>query len=600
MHHSHSAFPLRYLAIALAVYSALQLTFLGLAPISGSSEAREAQVIDTIIRDHEWILPLRNGIIPSKPPLFHWLGALASGAAGEVSEFTARLPSHLAALGILLFSSIAGFRIAQFGQTVEGELHAERVALLTPAILTVLYGFHQLSSQAMVDMTFSFFLWGSISSLFITDADLWRRERRLSSSSRVLFWIFMAGAVLARGPVGLALPLFIIVTTACCVGDLRSTLREVARPTFGWLAFIIPLAWYFAAYLKGGESFIARQLLFENVQRFVGGEKINTESWWFYFPSLLRTSAPWGILMVIGVAFYLRRAPSLSYPGGFKRFTVAPTVALIAGAFLFSLSSGKRHSYMLPLQPFIALQCALLFSMFLERHGLPMRERFWRYTRRLESLLSTLLIVALIALGAAHLIDWGQHPLEEIVKFSCSALTMRIAIVTLIALTTATILKRGGTTLPYARVWGLLILLMTFGVSAGNAVKGTLKGWPVMTEHLLLAAGGAEQIVVIKDTFDEYFDPIFYYAHRPLQIASEKEGITRCTGGSVYVARRSWIERNPNLIPGSIRRLTTLRELKRAFGGSTRGEDLEVFQCFGNNEQAPVTGGELRDAVLKS
>jgi len=45
-------------------------------PIWHHGEAREALVVQGIVRNHEWILPLRNGAIPSKPPFFHWLAAL--------------------------------------------------------------------------------------------------------------------------------------------------------------------------------------------------------------------------------------------------------------------------------------------------------------------------------------------------------------------------------------------------------------------------------------------------------------------------------------------------------------------------------------------
>lgn len=593
-------FPWRSLLLALALYSALQLLFLGLAPVSGSTEAREAQVIDTILRDNEWVLPLRNGIVPSKPPLFHWVGAGLSLVFGGVSELMVRLPSHLAALGILIFASLAGFRVARFSQTVEGVLHQERVALLTPAFLTLTYGFHQLASQAMVDMTFSFFFWGAIASLLLTNPERWRRDRTLSTTSRALLWTSLAGAVLARGPIGLALPIFIIGVTSWYLGGLKGTIREFLRPSIGWLAFSVPLAWYYAAYLQGGEAFLARQLLFENVQRFVGGEKVNTESWWFYIPSLARTAAPFALLMVWGVLIYIRRAPSLACPGGFQRFAIAPTMALIAGVFLFSLSSGKRHSYMLPLQPFIAIQCAILFSMFLERRGLPMRERFWRYARRAEAFMIIMVVTLLIGIGVAYLIDWGHHPLEDIVKFSSAPLTVRASVATLVALLTITALRRGGTRLPYGRVWGLIILFMTISVASGNVIKGVLKGWPIMTEQLLLVATSGERIVVIKDPFDEYFDPIFYYAHRPIEIATSEDGIDRCGSSTVYVARRSWLEAHPERVPGVTQRVTTLRELKRAFGKSERGEDIEVFRCFSREQRKPPATEALRDAVLES
>ena len=59
-------------------------------------EAREALVVRDIIRHDRWLLPLRNGELPSKPVLYHWIGASLTVALGY-SDFTIRLPSVLAA-----------------------------------------------------------------------------------------------------------------------------------------------------------------------------------------------------------------------------------------------------------------------------------------------------------------------------------------------------------------------------------------------------------------------------------------------------------------------------------------------------------------------
>ena len=594
-----STFPFAYLVAALAVYSLLQIIFLGLAPIAGSTEAREAQVIDTILRDGEWILPLRNGIVPSKPPLFHWIGASISSALGDVSELSVRLPSHLAALGILLCSGLVAFRVARFSQTVEGELHQERVALVAPAILSLTYGFHQLASQAMVDMTFFFFLWGALTSLVWSDSEEWKKYSRISWKSRCFFWIFCAGAMLARGPVGVALPIFLVGITGWYLAGLKVTIREGFRPSIGWLAFVVPFTWYYAAYLKGGDAFLARQLFFENVQRFVGGEKINTESWWFYIPSLLRTTAPWGAIMLYAAIRYTLQARSMSYLGGFQRWTLAPTVALVAGTILLSLSSGKRHSYTLPLLPFVAIQCALFFSMFVERRGLPMRERLWRVAQRCEGILAVVLIVTVMAVGIAHTVNWNHHPLEDIVKFACGPLTLRIGTVALLTLMGISLLQRSGTRLPYVRAWVLLVLVLTISVSTGNVIKGTFKGWPLITEQLLLIAKPGQSIAVIKDTFDEYFDPIFFYARRPISILSDSTGIERCNPHVIYVARGSWLAENQHLVHGEIRRIATLRELRRAFSGG-KGEVIEVFSCLPVSREPQPVQGELRDAAWVS
>ena len=77
---------------------------LGELPFYTKGQPREATVVWEIYTNGEWILPLRNGhLIPSKPPLFHWLAALCSFALGELSELAIRLPSAvLAIVGVLL------------------------------------------------------------------------------------------------------------------------------------------------------------------------------------------------------------------------------------------------------------------------------------------------------------------------------------------------------------------------------------------------------------------------------------------------------------------------------------------------------------------
>src|SRR4029079_19602587 len=42
-------------------------------PIDHHGEAREGLVVQAIVDRGEWILPRRNGELPSKPPLFHLL-----------------------------------------------------------------------------------------------------------------------------------------------------------------------------------------------------------------------------------------------------------------------------------------------------------------------------------------------------------------------------------------------------------------------------------------------------------------------------------------------------------------------------------------------
>lgn len=81
-------------------------------PIWHHGEAREGLVVQGIVYNHEWILPFRNGDLPSKPPLFHWIAALTAGMFG-LSDAIVRLPSVIgaglmASVTFMVTRSVAG------------------------------------------------------------------------------------------------------------------------------------------------------------------------------------------------------------------------------------------------------------------------------------------------------------------------------------------------------------------------------------------------------------------------------------------------------------------------------------------------------------
>ncbi len=80
-------------------------------PIWHHGEAREGLVVQGIVHNHEWILPLRNGEMPSKPPFFHWLAALPAFVFGP-SDWIVRLPS---AIGAAIMAAATFFMGSQMG-----------------------------------------------------------------------------------------------------------------------------------------------------------------------------------------------------------------------------------------------------------------------------------------------------------------------------------------------------------------------------------------------------------------------------------------------------------------------------------------------------
>ena len=90
--------------IAVIVISCVMLLpVLGLTDFNTKGEPREAVVALSMLNSGDWILPVNNGMdIPYKPPFFHYCIALVSLLTGSVDEYTSRLPSALALIGMTI------------------------------------------------------------------------------------------------------------------------------------------------------------------------------------------------------------------------------------------------------------------------------------------------------------------------------------------------------------------------------------------------------------------------------------------------------------------------------------------------------------------
>ena len=213
----------------------LTVPFLGLTDFYSKGEPREAVVAYTMVEHGNWILPINNGgDIPYKPPFFHWCIALFSLLQGHVSEFTSRLPSALA----LVAMSVGGFVF--FAKRKNANM-----ALLATLLSLTAFEVHRAGINCRVDMVNTAFMVGALFLMF----RWWERGKHTMPWLAILC---MSGATLTKGPVGMLLP--------CAVmGVFMLTQRESLWSTV-WrlgltalLSLVLPLCWYYAAYLQGGD-----------------------------------------------------------------------------------------------------------------------------------------------------------------------------------------------------------------------------------------------------------------------------------------------------------------------------------------------------------
>jgi len=132
-------------SLALAAFCFLALLPLAYLPdVFQVSEAREGVVTQEILRSGNRVLPLRHGtIVPSKPPLFHWLGSLNPSLKQFSLELFLRLPSLISATTLVFIVSLFCSGLAGL-----------KAGLISVALLMTSWSFLRLATDGRVDMLF--------------------------------------------------------------------------------------------------------------------------------------------------------------------------------------------------------------------------------------------------------------------------------------------------------------------------------------------------------------------------------------------------------------------------------------------------------------
>lgn len=377
----------------------LTVPFLGLTDFYSKGEPREAVVAYTMVEHGNWILPINNGgDIPYKPPFFHWCIALFSLLQGHVSEFTSRLPSALA----LVAMSVGGFVF--FAKRKNANM-----ALLATLLSLTAFEVHRAGINCRVDMVNTAFMVGA---LFL----MYRWWERGKHNMPWLAILCMSGATLTKGPVGMLLP--------CAVmGVFMLTQRESLWSAV-WrlgltalLSLVLPLCWYYAAYLQGGDEFL-RLVKEENIDRLLG--KMAYEShenpFWYNFLTLITGWLPYTLLFVFSL-FVLpwKRFSKSGFMQSVRRAEPMQVFVWLAFGlilFFYCIPKSKRSVYLLPCYPFMAWLMAQYVVWLVANRLSAVKAYAW-----LMSVLGVVLSVAFVVLKTGVVPDTlfhGKHAADNI------------------------------------------------------------------------------------------------------------------------------------------------------------------------------------------
>ena len=364
-----------------------------LTPFFTKGEPREALVVRSMVERGNWLLPKRasaNGwTIASKPPFFHWLGASASRIGGTPTEWTVRLPSVvLATVSVLLVGTMAR---ESFGPTA---------ALAAMLVLASTFEWVRAASTARVDGTLTALM--TIGMLFFYRGMM---AGGLTKTEATIAYVALACAALTKGPVGFVLPGLVLLTALAAQREIRLLPRF--RPILGaTLILAIVGGWYALAAGLGGDSFVQKQILKENVFRFLGATRMKSghaHPFYYYFPTLLSGLLPWTPFVLAALVAAIRSPAARRDP----RVLFPLTWFLVVFVF-YSVADAKRSVYLLALYPAAALLTGWWWNEF-ARGAEPAR---WLTGRGARIFVAILCAIAVVPLVSAAAEGFGLAPLS--------------------------------------------------------------------------------------------------------------------------------------------------------------------------------------------
>jgi 4-amino-4-deoxy-L-arabinose transferase-like glycosyltransferase len=204
--------------------------------------------------------------MPSKLPLFHWLVVAAARVAGtNVTEYALRLPSLVSAGLVVLLVFLAGARWS-----------GPRVGALAALVLATTPAFIAEASNGRVDMTLlAPFVGAQIALMRAIRND---GEQRLPPLRARHVSPPRGARQRARRP-RLGRP---HGAHRAGAGTNPRAAARLIRPLPVLVFLLIAGSWYGLAYLHRGWDFVAKQIVSENEDAFLGGERIPYRSMLYY------------------------------------------------------------------------------------------------------------------------------------------------------------------------------------------------------------------------------------------------------------------------------------------------------------------------------
>ncbi len=263
----------------------------------------------------------------NKPPMAFWIHGFFLKIFGARLA-AARIPSILAAVGVLIFSMLSVRNLA-----------TRREAILSGIVLATTYEFFRRTREISLDF------W----QLFFVMVAVWLITKAIRTGAR-------APIILCGIPIGLALlckPLVALVSLSIfavwlAIAGRPRMILWIALGAFP-VAVAIAAPWHLYMYAKFGDAFIRQYFTQEILERAQRSDQ--NSSIFYYLKENSRTYWPWMLALTCAIYFRIKQQQTRSCRRDLVLFgAIWVTISLVA----LSLFADRKPNYALPLYPMLS------------------------------------------------------------------------------------------------------------------------------------------------------------------------------------------------------------------------------------------------------
>jgi len=242
----------------------------------------------------DWLTPKVNGILRfDKPPFFYWLMAIiysipANEVWDELGSLSGRLPSALSTLFLMIMIADTIFCTKENSKDqIQLSLIASLSFVLSPLIIIW-------SRTAVSDSLLCATVGASLLSF-------WRKFSSKDNRICIMPWLFLATAILTKGPVAFVIIFTTLFTFLLTHKNWKNLYLRINPGKGLLLTFFISSPWYLIQLFVNGNVFWDSFFGYHNIKRYISVVNNHSESWWFYLFIMILASLPFSIFLINGI-----------------------------------------------------------------------------------------------------------------------------------------------------------------------------------------------------------------------------------------------------------------------------------------------------------